>query len=72
MLLDPALMGDDALADDMMDEQEDMDDQPSVEPGEEGAKGRPPPRKRRRVVISCTECNRRKQKVRRTNCVRLK
>lgn len=24
---------------------------------------RPPPRKRRRIVISCTECHRRKQKV---------
>ncbi|KAH6620697.1 hypothetical protein B0J18DRAFT_204613 [Chaetomium sp. MPI-SDFR-AT-0129] len=37
------------------------------------ATARPPPRKRRRIVISCTECHRRKQKCDRkfpcTNCV---
>lgn len=32
--------------------------------GEEASKPRGPPRKRRRIVISCTECHRRKQKVR--------
>ncbi|KAH7635711.1 hypothetical protein B0T09DRAFT_27174 [Sordaria sp. MPI-SDFR-AT-0083] len=35
--------------------------------------GKPPPRKRRRIVISCTECHRRKQKCDRklpcTNCI---
>lgn len=31
-----------------------------------------PPRKRRRIVISCTECHRRKQKVRKAECTRFK
>ncbi|GAW25782.1 putative transcription fungi [Rosellinia necatrix] len=35
------------------------EDRPNSEP--EATK--PPPRKRRRIVISCTECHRRKQKV---------
>lgn len=38
-----------------------------------GATARPPPRKRRRLIISCTECHRRKQKCDRSlpcaNCV---
>ncbi|KAI1766841.1 hypothetical protein GGR53DRAFT_180964 [Hypoxylon sp. FL1150] len=45
-----------------------MDDKASRE-----SHGKPPPRKRRRIVISCTECHRRKQKCDRktpcTNCV---
>lgn len=45
------------------------------QPKEEGGEGpaRRPPRKRRRIIISCTECHRRKQKCDRslpcTNCV---